>query len=119
MSTAGSVSAQLSAFRVRYGTHGAAERPQPDLGVVPTVSSFFGVRVRMYFDDHAPAHFHAYYGESMVRIAIETLEVIDGNLPRRALALVVEWAFARRNELRHNWHRARRHEPLVPIAPLE
>ena len=86
---------------------------------MPTVSSFFGVQVRMYFDDHAPPHFHAYYAESRVRIAIDTLEVIDGSLPRRALALVVEWAFARRNDLRQNWHRARRHEPLVPIAPLE
>lgn len=86
---------------------------------MPTISSFFGIVIRMYFDDHAPPHFHAYYGSSSAQIAIETLQVIGGELPRRALALVLEWASAHREELRADWQRAQQHQPLVTIAPLE
>jgi hypothetical protein len=51
-------------------------------------------------------------------IDIEDLEVIAGQLPPRALRLVIEWARAHRAELLENWDRARRHQPLEPIEPL-
>jgi len=86
---------------------------------MPTLALFFGITVRMYYDDHAPPHFHAYYGGDSAQIVIETLEVLEGQLPRRALALVVEWAMAHRHQLRDNWNRAERHEALLPIEPLE
>lgn len=86
---------------------------------MPTISTFFGVAIRMYYDDHPPPHFHAYYGDRSARLAIDTLELLDSELSRRVLALVIEWAIAHRGELRANWDRAVRHEPLVPIAPLE
>lgn len=73
----------------------------------------------MYYDEHAPPHFHAYYGEHAAQVAIDTLEVLEGRLPRRALTLVVEWALAHRPELRANWERAERHEALSAIEPLE
>ena len=85
---------------------------------MPTISTFFGIVIRMYFDDHAPPHFHAYYAEHHAAIVIETLEVRDGELPRRALALVLEWAVEHREDLRENWQLAGRHEPLKRIAPL-
>lgn len=85
---------------------------------MPTICTFFGISIRMYFDDHAPPHFHAYYAEHEVELSIETLEVLEGALPRRALALVVEWAIEHRPELRENWLRAQHHEPLARIAPL-
>ena len=85
---------------------------------MPTICIFFGITIRMYFDDHAPPHFHAYYAEHEVEISIETLEVLEGRLPRRALALVVEWALEHRNELRENWERAERHDSLLRIEPL-
>ena len=53
------------------------------------------------------------------KISIETLDVVAGSLPRRALALVIEWAMMHRPELRENWARAERHEAAVPIAPLD
>lgn len=59
---------------------------------MPTISQFFGILIRMYFDDHAPAHFHAKYNEFQVVIGIERLEVLEGHLPRRALSLVLDWA---------------------------
>ncbi|MEQ1656124.1 MAG: DUF4160 domain-containing protein [Nitrospira sp.] len=86
---------------------------------MPTISAFFGIVIRMYYDDHGPPHFHAYYGENMALIAVETLEVLQGRLPRRALSLVLEWAQQHRRELREDWQLAEVHEPLKNIAPLE
>lgn len=86
---------------------------------MPTISRFFGIAIRMYYDDHAPPHFHAYYGEHAARIEIHTLEVTEGRLPPRARALVIEWALEHREELRTDWERAERHEPLRKIDPLE
>ena len=59
---------------------------------MPTISMFYGIFIRMYFNDHAPPHFHARYGESEATIDIETRAVIEGELPGRALKLVTEWA---------------------------
>lgn len=73
----------------------------------------------MYYDDHPPSHFHAYYAEHAAKIAIESLELTEGRLPRRALALVLEWAAEHRDELRENWQFADQHQPLVAISPLE
>jgi hypothetical protein len=72
----------------------------------------------MYFEDHGPPHFHAYYGDDVAVIAIDTLEIIEGRLPRRALALAVEWAQQHRAELREDWRLAEVHQTLKPIPPL-
>lgn len=45
---------------------------------MPTISTFFGILIRMYFNDHAPPHFHAVYGEHEAVIAIETLLILEG-----------------------------------------
>jgi hypothetical protein len=63
----------------------------------------------MFWGDHAPPHFHALYAEYEVLIDIHTLEVVRGSMPRRALALVLEWAFA---------HRALRYAFLVLFTLL-
>ncbi|MEP7354410.1 MAG: DUF4160 domain-containing protein [Acidobacteriota bacterium] len=86
---------------------------------MPTLSIFFGIVVRMYYDDHPPPHFHAIYGEHEAKIVIETLELFEGTLPRRALGLVLDWAELHQQELRDNWVRAREHNVLTPIKPLE
>jgi hypothetical protein len=75
--------------------------------------------IAMYYNDHSPPHFHAKYGEYETRIAIESLEIVRGQIPRRALALVLEWAAIHRVELQANWRRAQRGEPLRRIKPLE
>jgi len=85
---------------------------------MPTISTFFGIVIRMYYDDHAPPHFHAYYGDDAASVAIDTLAVLEGRLPRRALAMVLEWAAEHRGELKGNWARAEGHEALERIAPL-
>lgn len=86
---------------------------------MPTISVFFGIMVRMYYDDHGPAHFHAYYGDDLVVVEIETLRILKGRLPQRALAMVLEWTSQHREELMADWNLAAAHEPLKKIQPLE
>lgn len=69
--------------------------------------------------NHPPAHFHALYGEYEALYNIATLDVIRGSLPRRAHALVVEWASMHKSELLKNWERCQLPAAVVPIAPLE
>ena len=83
------------------------------------VSEFFGIAVAMYQTDRAPPHFHASYERHEALIAIDTLEFVEGWLPKRAYALVLEWAAQHRAELRANWDRARRGLSLERIVPLE
>jgi len=85
---------------------------------VPEISRFFGIVIRMYFDDHAPPHFHAEYGSHEALIGIETLAVLRGGLPPRALGLVMEWAALHRDDLRRLWRKAENLEPLEKIPPL-
>jgi hypothetical protein len=88
-------------------------------GSVPTICTFFGIVVRMYFEDHAPPHFHAAYGEFEASVSIDPVGVMRGTLPPRALGLVVEWTRLHQNALLADWERARRHEALDSIPPLE
>lgn len=86
---------------------------------MPEISRFLGIIITMYFNEHNPPHFHARYGEYKVEITIETLSVIAGRLPPRALGLVMEWATLHRSELMEDWELARRQADLKKIAPLE
>ncbi len=86
---------------------------------MPTISEFFGILIRMYYDDHNPPHFHAYYGEHEALVSIDTLEVMEGTLPKRAKALVLEWAAEHRNELLEDWQLSEKHMPMKQIEPLE
>ncbi len=86
---------------------------------MPEISRFFGIVIRMYYNDHQPPHFHAHYGEHQAEINIETFEILNGKLPQRVLGLALEWAALHRDELRADWERARNEQTLEPIAPLE
>lgn len=85
---------------------------------MPRISEFFGIIIAMYYNDHPPPHFHAIYGDYEARIGINSFEVSEGKLPRRALALVLEWAALHRDELQENWNRARKGLRLKHIKPL-
>lgn len=86
---------------------------------MPEISRFFGIVVKMFFDDHNPPHFHVLYGNDEVLIDINTLAVFAGHFPPRALGLVIEWATLHQQDLLDDWHRAQGHEPLVKIDPLK
>ena len=83
------------------------------------ISRFYGITIRMYFREHGPPHFHAYYGGAQALVRMEDLVVMRGRLPPRARSLVVEWASRHQEELEEAWERARRHENPGRIAPLE
>jgi len=73
----------------------------------------------MFFEDHNPPHFHAEYGDFDALIEIDTLWVIAGKLPPRALGLVMEWAALHQKELILLWQNAREQKPLGKIEPLK
>ena len=85
---------------------------------MPELCRFYGICIRMYFDDHYPPHFHATYGGSEVLININTLAIIFGNLPPRAMGLVMEWASLRQKEIIIEWNKAKNLEPIGKIEPL-
>jgi hypothetical protein len=85
---------------------------------MPTISAFYGLVIRMFFNDHAPPHFHARYGEFEATIDIITLSVIKGELPRRALELAREWAMIHKVELLDDWKLCRENAPPGKIEPL-
>ena len=85
---------------------------------MPEISRFLGIVIALYYNDHAPPHFHARYGafEITVRIADG---VVEGRFPRRALSHVLEWYNLHQAELSEVWNLARERRPLGRIDPLE
>ena len=86
---------------------------------VPEISRFFGIVIRMFFDDHAPPHFHAAYGSSSCAVDLRNLEVLSGHLPRRAMVLTLEWAAEHREALMEDWNLCATRQTPKPIPPLE
>jgi len=86
---------------------------------MPQISSFFGIIIRMFYDEHNPPHFHAQYGEYKCSIDIRTTAIIEGYLPARVLGLVVEWTILHKDELLKNWQNIEQQQPLNKIAPLQ
>jgi hypothetical protein len=85
---------------------------------MPEISRFYGIVIQMYFGDHPPPHFHARYSGRKAKIDIDTLAVIEGQLPARALGLVIEWAALHQDELRDAFNRVSTMQPPGKIEPL-
>jgi hypothetical protein len=73
----------------------------------------------MYYDDHAPPHFHAVYQGEEIQVEIESLTVSAGQMTRRASGLVLEWANLHQEELRQAWELASDNREPSKIPPLE
>ncbi len=73
----------------------------------------------MYYDEHNPPHFHARYGNDEGVIQVDTTQMVEGFLPRRALNLVLDWAELHRLELIDNWERMRNEQSFNKIDPLK
>jgi len=86
---------------------------------MPEVSRFYGIVIQIYYGDHPPPHFHALYAGQVAKIEIETLQVIDGSIPKRALALVLDWTSIHQQELLGAFSRAAALQEPGKIAPLE
>jgi len=86
---------------------------------MPEISRFYGIIIRMYFNDHNPPHFHAEYQGEQAEYNIKTLEIIVGNISNRANALILEWASLHREELLSNWEKAKIPAKIDKIKPLQ
>ncbi|MBI4651660.1 DUF4160 domain-containing protein [Candidatus Desantisbacteria bacterium] len=85
---------------------------------MPEICRFLGIIISMYYNEHAPPHFHAKYGESRASFSIDELKIIEGAMPKRIISLILEWAFEHRTELLEDWSLAQKHEELKKINPL-
>ena len=86
---------------------------------MPEISRFYGIVIKMYFDDHNPPHFHAEYGGNEALFSINSLSVIAGKLPPRAMSMTAEWANRHQQELKDIWEQAKLLQPLGRIVPLD
>lgn len=86
---------------------------------MPTISAFYGILIQMFWIDHAPQHFHALYAEHEALVNIKTLELMEGDMPRRALALILEWASLHRKELLENLELCKKNQTPKKISPLQ
>ena len=87
---------------------------------MPEISRFYGINIAMYYNEHnPPPHFHAKYGEFTAEIDLRTLQVFNGELPKRAKTLVLEWADEHRDELQLDWELACLNQELKDIEPLQ
>ena len=68
---------------------------------MPVLARFYGITIRMYFQqaEHNPPHIHAIYGDEMAAIDIQTGNILEGHLPPKALAMVQEWCFFHKDDL--------------------
>ncbi len=84
---------------------------------MPEIARFYGIVIKMFFKpkEHEPSHIHAIYNEYVGVIEIETLKMTEGDLPRKAQALVREWITEHRQELLNMWAT----QKLTKLPPLK
>lgn len=86
---------------------------------MPEISRFFGIIIRMYYDDHDPPHLHAEHQGNKALFDFQG-NILRGTLrSRTALRLVREWVDSHTAELQEDWDLARAGRDLNKIAPLE
>lgn len=84
---------------------------------MPVIARFFGMVVKMFFlgKEHGVAHIHVIYGEYAGVIDVATGEMLEGDLPQRALGMVSEWVALHRAELMEMWNT----QNIRALPPLE
>lgn len=85
---------------------------------MPTISMFYGIVIRMYYDDHNPPHFHAFYGHYKAIFNLEG-KLIEGHFPSSKVKLITAWTQIHKDELIANWQLAKNSESLYNISPLK
>ncbi len=88
---------------------------------MPELARFFGIIIRMYTEvtaQHYRPHFHAYYQNMVGIYAIDQIELLSGNLPRRQERFVEAWAELHQDELLQAWNRLQSGRIPDAIDPL-
>lgn len=86
---------------------------------MPEIARFFGLVIRMFYDDHAPPHVHAEYQGNPAKLDFGGNVLRGGLRSRTALKLAREWIDLHHDELEADWELARAGKPLQRIKPLE
>lgn len=86
---------------------------------MPEVSSFYGIRITMYYNDHPPPHFHVRYGGQKAIVTIDSPTIWQGSLSQPQFNLVKRWAIENHKTLNDNWNLARQKQPLKQISGSE
>lgn len=84
---------------------------------MPTISMFYGIIIRMYYDDHNPPHFHAYYNDYEALFTFDG-NIIKGKFPKNQLKLIQAWSIIHKKELEANWLLSKECDNLFNIQPL-
>lgn len=86
---------------------------------MPEISRFFGIIVRMFFDEHNPPHFHVEYSGKKAVFDLKG-NISRGNLKSKtATKLIREWIDLHEEELQEDWELSRQNRPLNNIPPLD
>jgi hypothetical protein len=86
---------------------------------VPEIARFLGIKIIMWFNDHGEPHFHARYGRHVAKFRVRDAALMDGNLPPRVTALVVEWTLINQGGLADAWNEVRQGRTPAKIKGLE
>jgi len=118
-SVLGRASARKSAIRSARRENGdGASNASADVDRMPTISTFYGIVIRMRWGDHLPPHFHVWYGEHRATVGIESGAILQGSLPTTATRLVSEWAAINRDALLEDWMLCSTNQEPKRIPPL-
>ena len=85
---------------------------------MPEISRFYGILIKMYFNEHNPPHFHAEYQGYKAIITIQK-GIVDGKMPKRALNLIFEWLDLHKEELLEVWNKIEKTGEFDKIEPLD
>ena len=86
---------------------------------MPTICTFFGILIQMYFNDHEPPHFHAIYAGDKYIVGISPIGIRKGQPSPRVRSMLLEWTAIHQTDLLANWERVRADIDPVPVEPLE
>jgi hypothetical protein len=71
---------------------------------MPEITRFYGIVIKIFLTkEHNPPHFHTVYGEFSGLFDIQTLEMLEGDMPVKAQALVREWAEQHKTDIMNMW----------------
>ena len=85
---------------------------------MPEICRFFHIIIRMYAKEHAPPHFHAFYGDHEAVFSILNGKLMGGKLPKKQERLVTAWAAIYKKELFANWESLTSGKGFNKIDPL-
>jgi hypothetical protein len=86
---------------------------------MPEISRFLGIKIKMFYNEHNPPHFHAFYGDFKATFSIYTGQMIEGDFPSKQQIFIAAWTLMHLDELMNNWNSLMEGSEISKIKPLE